>query len=127
MRHGLRLTPEHKVAESLRMPAQKTLEWVKKVINDNQNQLLDKKGLFRLNQVLVASERLATEAQDEKEKLRVQLEEVEDRGIELGFYVDEIRGMNAAAFLIDNERWLKTFIEQAKKKLEKKNVEVNKK
>ena len=127
MRHGLRLTSDHKIAESLRTPAKKTLEWVKNVLTDNQNQPLDKRDLFRLNQVLVAAERLLTKIQSEKDELRVRLEEAEDSGIKVGFHVDEIRGMNATAFLIDNEGWLKSFIERARKKFEERKVEISKK
>jgi hypothetical protein len=115
MLHGQRLTPQHKIVESLQKPAQKSLEWLKQILANNQP--LDKKDVFHLNQILTAAERLAIKNEAEREKLRQKLEEAEDEGEKLGFSVEKIRGMNATAFLIDNEGWLQEFIKQAKKKV----------
>lgn len=126
MLHGQRLTPQHKIVESLQKPAQETLEWVKKILANNQP--LDKRDIFRLNQVLTATERLMIKNNESKrEELRKKLEEAEAEGMNLGFNVNVIRGMNATAFLIDNEGWLQAFIEQAKKRLEGIMLEANKK
>lgn len=111
MRHGQRLTHKHEIAEPVRKPARETLEWVRQALSDSQP--LDDKGLFILNQVLTAAERLVAEDQAEKDRLREQLEEAEDKGLSLGLDVWKIRGANAAAFLIENDGWLKTFIKQA--------------
>lgn len=125
MLHGQRLTPHHKIFGSLQKPAQKSLEWIKQILANSQP--LDEKDVFHLNQILIAAERLAIKNEVEREKLRQKLEEAEDEGEKLGFPVEKIRGMNATAFLIDNEGWLQAFIEQAKKRLAGTVVEANKK
>jgi len=119
IRHGHRLTPQHRIVESLKVPAEEALRKVKKILANNQS--LSKRELFLLKQMAIAAQRqiLPKGLERKKEELRSLLEEREDEGIKLGFSVEEIRGMNAAVFLIDNEGWLVNFLEEAQKIIQK--------
>ena len=119
MHHGQRLTPQYKIAESLRIPAEKAVGRAKKILTDGQ--VLDEKDLFLLSQMAIAAERqlLQKEYENKKEGLRQELEKREEGGEKLGFHVEEIRGMNAAIFLIENEKWLSSFYEQVQGRIKR--------
>lgn len=114
VRHGLRLTPQHKIAENLQEPAKRAIKIAKKILADSKP--LEKRESFLLTQMLIAAERFLAPP-ELKEKFRQEIEKRTDNGERLKFSVLEISGMNAAVFLIDNEDWLHSFVNQAKEKL----------
>jgi len=123
MHHGQRLTPQYKIVEFLRIPAEKVVGRAKKILVDGQ--VLDEKDLFLLTQMVIAAERqlLPKECEKKKEELRQELEKREYEGEKLGFPVEDIRGMNAAIFLIANDQWLSSFYEQARKRIKSEKEE----
>ena len=119
-RHGLGFTPQqHRIADSLQKPAQKAIERARKAL---EAQLLDKRQEFLLTHMLKAAERLQAPV-EQRAKLGKELEDRVDEGERLKFSRDEISGMNASVFLMDNEDKLQAFIKQAREKLEGKKEE----
>jgi len=120
IKHGLRLTPQHKIADSLQGPAQKAIKWAKEALENSRS--LDKRQRFLLIHMLKAAERLQAPP-ELKEKLGKELDSRIDEGEKLKFSRDDISGMNASVFLIDNEQWLQAFVKQARERLEGKKEE----
>jgi hypothetical protein len=114
-RHGLRLDPRHRIADSLQGPAQKAMEWATKALENSQP--LDERQRFVLIHMLKAAERLQAPP-ELKGKLGKELEDRVDEGERLHFSRDDISGMNASVFLIDNEKQLLSFIKQVRERLE---------